>query len=58
MSMVPSLLSVGPSAGSAESAHDTQNGQAELEEDALLDTDDVDPDENDADGVIDADTDG
>ena len=56
--MVPSSLSVGLSAGSAVSAQDMQNGQAELDGDALLNAEEADTVEGEADWVFDADTDG
>ena len=56
--MVPSSLSVGLSAGSVVSAQDMQNGQAELDDDALLDTEEADTDEGAADWVFDADSAG
>ena len=57
-SMVPSSLSVGLSAGSVVSAQDMQNGQAELDDDALLDAEEADTDEGEVDWVFDADSAG
>lgn len=56
--MVPSSLSVGASAGSVVSAQDMQNGQAELDDDALLDAEEADTDEGEVDLVFDADSAG